>query len=222
MERHFVLPVTIAAAFHAAVLFGLHPAHVSVVKDPVRTPTVSPSTPPVEVELTSPVTESKPEDAVAPKGSSEKERPTAPELPPSDSSNRVKIDMPPATHAVTTVGKFDLTPFGVPDGREIGSGVKNDFGIRDLDSAPRTRMQGPPQYPYAAKSAGLSGTVTVEFTVDENGAVRDPHVVSSTDRVFDDATVRAVAKWRFEPGKRAGRIVRFRMAVPVVFNLSES
>ena len=45
-------------------------------------------------------------------------------------------------------------------------------------------------------------------------------VVESSDRVFEEAAVRAVAKWRFEPGRRDGRVVRFRMAVPIVFALN--
>ena len=55
----------------------------------------------------------------------------------------------------------------------------------------------------------------------EEAAAIDPRVVKSSDRMFEEPTLRAVAKWQFEPGRRAGRIVRFRMAVPVVFNLNE-
>jgi protein TonB len=91
----------------------------------------------------------------------------------------------------------------------------------ELDNAPRTRFQAAPHYPLGAKTAGLTGEVLVEFIVDENGHVIDPHVRRSTDRVFEESTLRAVAKWQFEPGRRAGRIVRFRMAVPVVFNLND-
>ena len=79
-----------------------------------------------------------------------------------------------------------------------------------------------PVYPFDAKRNGLTGEVFVEFTVDEEGAVISPRVVRSSDRIFEDATLRAVSRWRFEPGRRANQIVRFRMAVPVVFNLNES
>lgn len=94
-------------------------------------------------------------------------------------------------------------------------------GIRDLDNPPRARLQASPMYPLEAKRTDREGTVLIEFTVDEGGMVLDPKVMSSTDRIFDEATLRAVAKWRFEPGRRAGRIVRFRMALPVVFSLSQ-
>jgi protein TonB len=39
--------------------------------------------------------------------------------------------------------------------------------------------------------------------------------------MFEEPTLRAVAKWQFEPGRRDGRIVKFRMTVPVLFNLNE-
>ena len=57
----------------------------------------------------------------------------------------------------------------------------------------------------------------MEFVVDEAGRVLDPHVVRSNDPVFEAPTLRAVAKWRFEPGRKNGQVVRFRMSVPVAF-----
>jgi protein TonB len=57
----------------------------------------------------------------------------------------------------------------------------------------------------------------VEFVVDEAGHVLDPHVLRSSNPLFEAPTLRAVAKWRFEPGRKDGRVVRFRMAVPVEF-----
>jgi protein TonB len=43
--------------------------------------------------------------------------------------------------------------------------------------------------------------------------------VRSSSHAFEEPTLRAIAKWRFEPGRRGGQIVRFRMQVPVVFKL---
>ena len=92
----------------------------------------------------------------------------------------------------------------------------------DLDNPPRVRAQTAPQYPFGEKAQGVTGEVLVEFTVDERGAVLEPRVVRSSSRVFEEPTLRAVAKWRFEPGKRDGRVVRFKMVVPVVFSLTEN
>jgi protein TonB len=53
--------------------------------------------------------------------------------------------------------------------------------------------------------------------VDRDGRVRNAKVLSSTDPAFEGAALSAVKKWKFEPGKRKGQAVRFRMRVPVTF-----
>jgi protein TonB len=78
-----------------------------------------------------------------------------------------------------------------------------------------------PIFPHEARSSGMNGEVLVEFVVDESGRVHDPRVVRASSPIFEPATLQAVAKWRFEPGKSHGRVVRFRMAVPVIFNVQE-
>ena len=62
-------------------------------------------------------------------------------------------------------------------------------------------------------------TVVVQFLVDEAGNGYDPMVLSATAPGFEDAVLRAVARWKFEPGTRNSRRVRFRMNVPVVFHV---
>ena len=66
-------------------------------------------------------------------------------------------------------------------------------------------------------TVGLPIANTSFYVVDEAGHVLDPHVVRSSEPIFEAPTLRAVAKWRFEPGQVHGRPVRFRMAVPVAF-----
>jgi protein TonB len=57
-----------------------------------------------------------------------------------------------------------------------------------------------PEYPQKALDAHISGSVTVEFTVDLKGTPRDARVVDSTPPgVFDSAALAAVSRWRFEP-----------------------
>jgi protein TonB len=59
-----------------------------------------------------------------------------------------------------------------------------------------------PDYPREALRDGVSGEVTVAFTVNADGSVGSANVVSSNPRnVFDRAAVAAIKKWRFEaPG----------------------
>jgi protein TonB len=88
----------------------------------------------------------------------------------------------------------------------------------DLDRAPRTIAQPSPDYPYALKHDGVDGSVTVEFIVGTDGRVISAEAVKWTRREFVDSAVKAVLRWRFEPGTMNGRKVRFRMAVPIEFN----
>jgi len=109
-------------------------------------------------------------------------------------------------------------PFGVLDGIE-GLEVSGIEWATSLDNTPRTRSQAAPAYPAAERTAGITGEVLVEFIVDESGRVLNPRVVRSSGVAFESPTLRAVMRWRFEPGKKDGRLVRFRMMVPVRFNL---
>jgi protein TonB len=105
--------------------------------------------------------------------------------------------------------------------RGLGQGVKELFNPGDLDNRPRTLFQPAPDYPYVLKNQGVVGEVVVNFTVDENGNVQDVRAVRSSHQEFEMPTIRAVSKWRFEPGRKDGKKVRFRMSVPVAFTLNE-
>jgi protein TonB len=59
-----------------------------------------------------------------------------------------------------------------------------------------------PKFPPQAIRADISaGSVTVKFTVETDGSVSNPTVIDAKPRrgVFDDAALRAVAKWKFKP-----------------------
>jgi protein TonB len=151
---------------------------------------------------------------------------TRPELPDTLSPiERPDFVMDPRPPTTVTIDKKMIAigdpgvPGGVPGGIGVDPGSILPAGM--LDNPPHTRTQVSPAYPFEAQKAGLTGTVWVEFVVDTSGYVHDPVAVRSTDRVFEAASVRAVSRWRFEPGKRDGRPVSFRMVVPVVFNLTE-
>jgi protein TonB len=90
------------------------------------------------------------------------------------------------------------------------------FSLADLDQKPRVIYQpGPILDKQMRKKA--PGTVYILFVVDQNGRVEKPMVQSSSDPVFEKPALDAVKQWKFEPGKRHGRPVRFRMRVPISF-----
>ena len=68
----------------------------------------------------------------------------------------------------------------------------------DGDVIPRIRVN--PDYPPGAITKGIEGWVRVQFTVTAIGTVKDAIVVSSEPgTVFDEAALKAIARWRYNP-----------------------
>ncbi len=76
------------------------------------------------------------------------------------------------------------------------------------------------QYPQVARDYGITGTVLVEFVVEEDGQVTNGKVKAPLFPECDKEAVRAVMslpKWK--PGKNMGKPVRCYYQVPVTFQL---
>jgi len=106
-------------------------------------------------------------------------------------------------------------------GPRTSDGLNGDgfLSATNLDRVPRARLQVAPVYPVGLRQAGVEGSATVEFEVDSTGVVVSARARQSTAREFEEAAVRAVLRWRFEPGRKDGRVVPFRMIVPIGFRL---
>jgi protein TonB len=89
----------------------------------------------------------------------------------------------------------------------------------NYDEPPRLSKQTRPQYPQGPFARGVQGTVTIEFTVDEKGRVRDPVVIKSIPDL-DNAALDCVKKWRFVPARKEGRAVATRALAPVTFTIT--
>ena len=75
-------------------------------------------------------------------------------------------------------------------------------------------------YPESAVENGVSGRVTVEFTIDTDGSVRNVRVLRGVDASLDKEAIRVISsspKW--EPGKQRDKAVRVSYIFPVVFEL---
>jgi protein TonB len=220
LKRPFLLPVAASLGVHALLLFGF--------AKPVPPPPVEPDEPvlidgcfvlvvPPEDD---PVTA---DDYPGPREEQPQSVPTLPELPP---TRKVDIDLP-VQRASSPVVPFDgpattvIPSVWTGGGEGSGSGGPPAFPAHLLDNPPQVRYRVAPVYPFEAKRSGEMGEVVVEFLVNERGEVVQPRVVSSSATVFEEPTLRAVARWKFEPGRKDGRTVRFRMSVPVRFNLNE-
>jgi protein TonB len=75
-----------------------------------------------------------------------------------------------------------------------------------------------PDYPGVAVAAKVSGTVILEATVNESGTVTDVHVLRSI-LLLDQAAIKAVKQWRYQPLVLNGQPVPFILVVTVTFSL---
>jgi protein TonB len=213
MKNRFALPAAIAVTLEAVLLLGFNrPSTASA--QPPRLATVT---------LPDPVTPEDP-DAAVPDDSEREPGPrraqassvSLPEPPPAPDSPGIRVPVPAAP--APAVIRSDRIEFGPPgSGPGVGDGGLLPAGM--LDKTPRALSQRSPVYPSEAVRSLRQGEVLVEFGVDEAGRVFAPRIISSTSSVFDEPALRAVSQWRFEPGRRDGLPVRFRMRVPVEFHL---
>lgn len=127
--------------------------------------------------------------------------PTRPR-PPRLALPRLHLDLP----AIDSGGPYlgDLRPEMAPQALDAGVPV----------------FQVPPLYPPRARRAGIEGVVTVEFTIADDGSVKDPRIVSAEPpRVFERAVLRAIRRWRFQPRRVDGRAVAWRARKQITFRL---
>jgi len=98
-----------------------------------------------------------------------------------------------------------------------GPGERDEQGVYRVGGAVT-----PPQrldravYPPEAVMAGVEGAVQAEVVINESGDVADAKVVRSIP-LLDDAALKAVRNWHFEPTMVNGQAVPVRMTVTVNF-----
>jgi len=91
-------------------------------------------------------------------------------------------------------------------------------GRSDRGMMPLVRVE--PDYPESASRQGLEGWVVVEFTVTSSGVVKDPRVLhAEPQRIFDQAAMKSVLRWRYSPQVENGVPVDKQARVKIVFQL---
>jgi TonB family protein len=90
--------------------------------------------------------------------------------------------------------------------------------LRELDRIPVPLNTVTPVYPKELGERGVQGVVTVEFFIDELGAVRMPFVVGRPPIALADLAVDAVRLWKFEPPTRKSQPVLVHVRQVFTFN----
>lgn len=219
MDRNFFLPIAVAAGVHSLLFISGAPTDTSS-KPP------APATTSSYRELTLPPIEP---DLIEPEPGDDK---TSKEPPPPQTPEVISVDVDPGV-ITRTIEWRDLLPRpGAPDADRIssdwpeatgpGSGpVATIFDPISLDNNPMARFQPAPLYPQDLKPTGMDGSATIMFSVDVNGDVFDATVTRTSHTRFGEEALRAVKRWRFEPGIKNNKRVAFRMVQTFSFALSE-
>ena len=77
------------------------------------------------------------------------------------------------------------------------------------------------KYPEICEKLGIQGRVIVKFVVERDGSICDVKVIRSPDENLSAEAVRVVnsmPKWK--PAKFAGKTVRSRFYLPILFRLA--
>jgi TonB family C-terminal domain len=103
-------------------------------------------------------------------------------------------------------------PFAIVEEKpKFQGGDQNDF---------TKWVSGQIVYPEIAKENGVQGRVTLQFTVDTDGSVKNVKVLRGIDSSLDKEAVRVVSsspKWT--PGKQRNKNVKVTFTFPVIFQL---
>jgi protein TonB len=84
-----------------------------------------------------------------------------------------------------------------------------NVGGSDRDVIPLVRIE--PDYPNRAANRGIEGWVLVQFTITPVGTVKDATVVEAAPKgYFEDAALKAIARWRYNPKVEGGVAVERR------------
>lgn len=76
-----------------------------------------------------------------------------------------------------------------------------------------------PEFDPKSEEAFNSGVVKMQIVITNDGAVKDPKVLSGINERQDGKAMEAVKKWIFKPATRSGKPVNVRVSVEVSFHL---
>lgn len=159
-----------------------------------------------------------------PKDKIEELEPPPPEKePPPPEMAEPQIDSAQPMHMDLPIPQVNL-PLSLAGKPYLGGamkGLKKRKPARPkIDTSVVPTLRVPPVYPMRALRSGIEGVVTVEFTIATDGSVRNAIVVKSKPpKIFDQAVLKAITKWKYNPDiingkkteKRARQDVKFKL-----------
>lgn len=170
-----------------------------------------------------------PSAAAALPSAPEADMPAAPPLPGSSDTAALPVVQPvasppatPPASSLTTSAVAPPTPGPAAPlpAASLSSAVDfTYYSAREVDVHPRALREIVPDYPADADQQELSGKVRLELKLEVDGRVSDVEIVNaSPPGIFDESALKAFRDARFAPAQKAGRPVRARVLIEVVYD----
>ena len=147
-----------------------------------------------------------------------------PPKPPEKEPPPPKIPLTTPRQVATQAPDIDLPPLDIPLNSErltssLTVGVTPGPGLQpSANLIPLVRV--PPRYPVRAQMRKIEGWVKIEFTITEDGSVKDARVVEAHPKgVFEHAALQAIQRWKFKPKEIDGQKVPQRAVQVLEFKL---
>lgn len=89
-----------------------------------------------------------------------------------------------------------------------------------VDTPPKVKKRSPIVYPELARRQGVSGYVTMNVLIDEQGNVENVEIIDSKPKeIFDLRADNTIRQWKFEPATYNGKKVKVWAMQKIVFKL---
>ena len=104
---------------------------------------------------------------------------------------------------------------------EPDDSLKHD--IKGFDEKPKIVSMSPLVYPRRARLNHTEGRVLLRFTVDKDGSVKNPQVVSAEpEGVFEQAALDTVVKYKLKPAVKDGKNVSSIVNLAISFSMDDN
>lgn len=157
----------------------------------------------------------------------ELEQPPPEEEPPPPELQEAKVEKPQSQEMDLAMPSLNvpLSISGTPYLGDFATSTRGQVkpgrpGRPKIDTNVKPTLRVPPVYPPRALRSGIEGVVTVEFTIDTDGSVKDAKIVrAKPPKIFDKAVLNAISKWKFNPDIVNGKPVAKRARQDIKFTL---
>ena len=117
-----------------------------------------------------------------------------------------------------------LRELGIPPSRYLGAPgtlVEGAYLPGPDIVNPTLRREVKPAYTRDALAARIEGVVFLQCVVEPDGTVGDATVLRSLEPGLDQEAIKAARAWRFEPGRRDGKLVPVRVTIEMKFSIKK-